>query len=383
MALDIARPDELIDPLDGLADLRQGRLRACSPVSLSADPARALRAVRLSIGMNLEIEAQTLEWTKAAVPLLARISAERIRDELFRMLESPRSSACLRLLDPLGLASAVLPELDALKGVAQSPPHIHPVWEHTLEVLDRLDALWQALVEPGQVANPGDPVLDAAVLILGRFREHLYAHFSARILESRSLRALLAFAALYHDSAKPLARTVEPGGRIRFFGHEDQGALLAAARARALAFSGEEAARVHAVIAGHMRVHQMVQAGQKPTARAIYRFYRDTGSAGIDICLLSLADTWATYGSTLPLEHWLEELRICQMLFEARWERPEQVINPPRLVDGNDLMQFLSLRPGPVVGRLLEAVREAQVEGEVRTRAEALEFVRRVAEDLV
>ena len=91
-----------------------------------------------------------------------------------------------------------------------------------------------------------------------------------------------------------------------------------------------------AIIAGHMRVHQMVQIGQKPTARAIYRFFRDTGSAGIDICLLSLADTWATHSSTLPLEHWLEELRICQILFEARWERQEQVVNPPRLVDGND-----------------------------------------------
>jgi poly(A) polymerase len=132
-----------------------------------------------------------------------------------------------------------------------------------------------------------------------------------------------------------------------------------------------------------MRVHQMTQTGKPPSARAIYRFFRDTGLAGIDICLLSLADTWATYSQTLTLAHWLEELQTCQTLLEARWERTEQIVSPPRLVDGNDLMLALSLRPGPAVGRLLEAVREAQVEGVVSTRAEALEFVRRVAEDLV
>jgi tRNA nucleotidyltransferase/poly(A) polymerase len=383
MALDIARPDELIDPLGGLSDLRQNRLRACSTTSLSDDPARALRAVRLSIGMQMEIDPQTLEWVKAAAPLLARISAERIRDELFRMLESSRFSACLRLLDTLGLAAIVLPELGLLKGVAQSEPHVHPVWEHTLEVIDRLDILWEGLVERETVRSPGEPVMETAVCVLGRFHEHLAGHYSARILESRSLRALVAFAALYHDCAKPLTRSMDPGGRIRFLGHEDRGALLAAARARALAFSGEEAARVQAIIAGHMRLHQMSQGGQQPSARAIYRFFRDTGLAGVDICLLSLADTWATYCQTLPLEHWLEELRTCQVLLEARWERTEQIVSPPRLVDGNDLMRILSLRPGPAIGRLLEAVREAQVEGEIGTREEALEFVRRVAEDLV
>jgi tRNA nucleotidyltransferase/poly(A) polymerase len=383
MALDIALPQVLIDPLGGLADLRQKRLRACSANSLSADPVRALRAVRLSIGLGLEIDPQTLAWIQAAVPLLARISAERIRDELFRMLESPRCAACLRFLDRLGLADVVLPEFTALKGVTQSAPHIQPVWDHTLEGIERLGTLWDVLVEPAELSLSGDPILDAAIQRLGSFRERFVAHYAVPILPSRSLRALLTFAVLYHDSAKPAARSVEPGGRIRFFGHEIQGAQLALARARALAFSGEEAARVETIIAGHMRVHQMSQGDKLPSARAMYRFFRDTGPAGIDICLLSLADTWATYGHTLPLDRWLAELQTCQALLDACWERTDQIVNPPRLVDGNDVIQVLSLRPGPAVGRLLEAVREAQVEGEIGTRAEALEFIRRVAHDLV
>lgn len=383
MARDATARERLIDPLGGRLDLERKILRACSASAFMDDPARTLRAARMSVGLGLAIEPETMAWLSAAVPLLPRVSAERMRDELCRMLESGQAAACLRLLDRLGLARNLLPELEALKGVDQSSPHVYPVWEHTLMVVEKLDLLWQALVDPGRMdAFPGE-VLETAGEYLAVFGERLREHFGERLVPGRSVRALVFFAALYHDCAKPMTRSIDADGRIRVFEHEKMGANLAAARARALAFSSEEVARVGSVIAGHMRVHHLAQTGKSPSARAIYRLFRDTGQAGVDICLHTLADTWGTYDHTLPLSHWREELEVCRSLLNACWERTAEVIDPPRLVDGNQLMRALDLRPGVMVGRLLEAIREAQVEGEITTQAEALEYARQEFENLV
>ena len=125
-----------------------------------------------------------------------------------------------------------------------------------------------------------------------------------------------------------------------------------------------------------MRVHHLADQPEPPTRRAIYRYFKALGAAGIDLCLFSLADTWATYSHTLPQEAWLAELRVCRALLEARWEQTEAVVQPPRLVSGGEVMRELKLEAGPAVGRALEAVREAQAEGLVKTPEDALNFLR-------
>ncbi|NPA93059.1 MAG: polynucleotide adenylyltransferase, partial [Chloroflexi bacterium] len=111
--------------------------------------------------------------------------------------------------------------------------------------------------------------------------------------------------------------------------------------------------------------------------RAVYRFFRDTGEAGVDICLLSLADVLATYGHTLPHDFWQAHLETIRTLLEGWWEQRESVVTPPPLLSGHDVMQQLGLDPGPTVGALLEALREAQAAGEIHTPEEALAFARR------
>lgn len=380
VAVDVRDPETWIDPLGGLEDLRAGRLRACSPTSISDDPVRSLRAVRLAVTYGLVIDPPTLDWVRQGGDELARVSAERVRDEIWRMLELPSASECLLRLDDLGILAGVLPELDELHGVSQSAPHVYPVWEHTLAGLDSLSVLWDVLVIGN--SNGVNPALARAWEHLGRFSSHLRAHFAAAPVPGRSLRGLLAFAALYHDSAKPRTRTLEPDGRTRFFDHEERGARLASRRARALALSLDEIERIGKIVAGHMRVHQFALSGT-PSSRAIYRYFRSTGPAGIDISLFSLADTLATFGDTLSAARWQAEVEICELLWRSYWERSAQVVSPPRLLDGGQIMRLLNLKPGPQIGRLLESLREAQVEGEVQTVEEAEEFLRRIAPDLV
>jgi hypothetical protein len=147
-------------------------------------------------------------------------------------------------------------------------------------------------------------------------------------------------------------------------------------RARALRLSNAETERLGKIVRHHMRPGLLAGAARPPTRRAVYRFFRDTGPAGVDICLLSLADLLATQGAELPAEPWANHLEVVRHLLEAWWERPEESISPPLLLNGDELMKELEISPGPQVGRLLEAIREAQATGQISTRPEALAVAR-------
>ena len=175
-------------------------------------------------------------------------------------------------------------------------------------------------------------------------------------------------------SAKPASSQVDEIGHIRAFGHDEMVARMTIERARALQLSNEEILRLELIVRHHMRLHLLAQSGDRPSRRAIYRFFKDTGEAGVDICLLSLADTLGTYGHTLTVEIWNAELVVCRLLLESWWEKKEEVVRPIPLLNGNDLMEALRLRQGPILGKLLEALREAQAAGQIHTREEALAY---------
>ncbi|MDI6770600.1 MAG: HD domain-containing protein [Anaerolineales bacterium] len=380
MAVDV-RTLALYDPLGGALDLREKRLRVCSPSAFSDDPLRILRAIRLAAAFGFSILPENRQFMKQAVKLLPNVSPERLRDELFRILEGPQPATSLRALDLLGALAPVLPELPALKGVAQPSPHVSDVWAHSLSVLTRLETILAALAPNYNPDTASDLFNGLLVLRIGRYRQLIAEHFAAPLNINRSLRSLLFFAALYHDVAKPLKQSADEEHRLRFWGHDEEGAEMAAARGRALQLSSDEVARIRTIVRHHMRVlnllNRLVEEGKNPSRRAIYRFFRDNGEAGVDVCLLALADLRATYEQTLPQETWAAGLDVVRTLLDNWYEKPAESVTPPQLLDGNDLMRELSLQPGKKIGELLEAIREAQAMGEVSTREEALELARR------
>jgi tRNA nucleotidyltransferase/poly(A) polymerase len=370
----------LIDPLNGASDLRNRLIRACSSTSLKDDPVRILRAVRQAAAFGCKIQPETREAMKQAAHLLPDISPERLRDELFKILEGHKPDASLRALEMLGVLPYLLPELSALKGVTQSAPHIYDVWEHTLRVLSYLENILSALAPGYSADDTNDLFTGLLTLRIGRFREHFAVHFADSLNTDRSVRAALFFAALYHDVKKPSTRTIDDSGRIRFFDHDIKGAETAARRAEAFNLSNDEVRRIQEIIQHHMRFHfftSRLEGEQKePSRKAIYRFFRDTGEAGVDLVLLGLADLRGTYGAALTQSTWVAALDVARILLENYWEKREETIAPPRLLDGNDLMRELNLAPGRVIGQLLESIREGQATGKVQTKKQALEFAR-------
>ena len=374
------RAQTLIDPMNGVSDLRAKTIRACSTTSLSDDPIRILRAVRQAAAFGFKIELDTRKAMKEAAGLLPNISPERQRDELFKILEGPKPDASIRALEMLGVLPYLLPELPALKGVTQTPPHIYDVWEHTLSVLGYLESIITALRVGYSAEETNDMLTGLLTLRIGRYREQIAAHFTESLNTDRSVRAALFFAALYHDVEKPATKSVDEAGRVRYFDHDVKGADVAAERGRAFNLSNDEIDRIKKIILHHMRFHfftdRMEGDKQEPSRKAIYRYFRDAGEAGVDLVLLGLADLRGTRGNELSQKAWIAALDIARILLENYWERREETVAPPRLLDGNDLMKELHLQSGRIIGQLLESIREGQATGKVETREQAVEFAR-------
>lgn len=370
--------ETIIDPLDGTADLRAKLIRACTSTSIADDPIRILRAIRQAAKFEFKIDIETRNAMKQAANLLLNISPERKRDELFKILEGPKPDTAIRALEMLGVFPHLLPELIEMKGVEQSSPHIYDVWEHTLSVLGYLESIIASMRIGYSADETNDMLTGLLTLRIGRFREQLAEHFANSLNTDRSVRAALFFAALYHDVQKPATKSTDDSGRSRFFDHDVKGAEVISKRGRDFNLSNDEIERINIIVRHHMRFHfftsRMEGDKKEPSRKAIYRFFRDAGEAGVDLVLLGLADLRGTHGHTLSQETWLAALNIARILLENYWEKPEETIAPPRLLDGNELMQELDLEPGRIVGQLLESIREAQATGKISTREEAVSF---------
>lgn len=372
MAIDLRAPDALLDPIGGAQDLADKSLRASSTDAFHADPVRVLRAMRMAASFGMHIDKDTRQAMRSAAGQLGQVSPERLRDEFFRLLGAPKLAASLRALDVLGALKPILPELAALKGIAQPAPHAFDVWEHTLRAIEKLESVFALLDENYTPEVASDLHGSLVVMRLGRYRGQLSQLLERELVPGRSRRELLLFAVLFHDAGKPASRSVEPAGRIRFIGHEVVSVELAADRGSAFRLSNEEVQYLETVVRHHGRPFALTQTGELPTRRAIYRFFRDCGEIGVDICLLSLADFMGKYGADLPQDELVAHLETLRTLLEAYYEKPDQAVAPPALINGDDLLSELQLLPGPKVGEILDAVREAQAAGEIAGRAEAL-----------
>jgi tRNA nucleotidyltransferase/poly(A) polymerase len=371
----------LLDPLNGGADLRAKTIRVCSATAIQDDPVRILRGVRQAAAFGFKIDADTRAAMKSAVTLLPTVSPERQRDELFRILDGPRPNITLKALEVLGALWLLLPELSGMKGITQSAPHVYDVWEHTLSVLGHLEDVLAALSIRPPSSGEGDLFTSLVSLQLGRYRPELLEHFLQGSISDRSFRSLLFFAALYHDVCKPVTRFIDEQQRVRFFGHEVEATAVVVERGRKFNLSNDEIVRLETIVGNHMRfnshVARMASDRQTPTRKAIYRFFRDTGVAGVDLVFLGLADLWGTRGHTLGQDTWAEAVEVASLFLKNYWETPAESVDPPRLLDGNDVRREYALKPGPLVGQLLDAMREAQAIGAVSTREAALDFGRR------
>ena len=371
MAIDLGQSEknhaasQLIDPFHGWDDLHQGVVRVVSDAAFKSDAARLLRGIRLAAELGFNIDRETEALIQRYSHLITGVAGERVREELLRLLAVPQAEQLLPYLDKSGLLTALIPEIAQTKGVEQPVEHFWDVFDHTIQTVIAVDFL----LRQGAWKYASEEVLAAVP-----WSTALAEHFDLEVSHGSTRRLLLKLAALLHDIAKPQTKAIDAGGRMRFLGHAQEGATIASAILERLRFSVKEARLVETMVRHHLRPVQMSRE-ELPSRRAIYRYFRDTGEAGIDTLFLSLADHLATRGPRLNIAHWQEHTQIVEYVLAQHFQE-ESLVVPPKLVDGHDLIHIFGINPGPNMGKLLEAVREAQASGELTTKDEALSYIR-------
>jgi poly(A) polymerase len=351
-------PPGLIDPLGGLEDLARGRLRMVAAENLSDDPLRLLRAYRFAATHGFQITAETAAAIRRAAPEFSRVAAERVHHELFLLLAAPAVAPVLEAMEVVGLLGQVFPELEDMKGVEQNGYHHLDVYGHSLATVAALE---EVLAAPeaffGEMAAP-----------------------VARYAGQPSKTALLKLAALFHDAGKPQVqeRRSDPE-RFTFYYHEKVGQEIFSRVAARLRCSQAEIKTVATLIQVHMRPCLLLPAlrERELSFRALGRLVRAARPELPGLFALAMADSLAGQGPLKPADSEAVLADLADAAYEFLTERLEPAERHPKLVSGHDLIR-LGLAPGPRFRQLLTAVEEAQWEGMVRTREEALEMVRRL-----
>ena len=308
--------NSVLDYVGGRADLDAKIIRAIGDPNqrFDEDKLRMLRAVRFAARFGFQIEPRTEAAIKRCAPQIHQVSCERIRDELTRMLTEGHARRAFELLDRTSLLREVLPEIDRLHGVEQ-PPEYHPegdVWTHTLMMLEQLPV----------GASP-----------------------------------TLAWGTLLHDVGKPA--TFQPGpGRIRFNGHVEVGVRIAEDICRRLRFSNDETDQIVALVENHMRFGDV----KRMKESTLKRFFRLKDFP--EHLALHRMDCLASHGS-------LELYDFAKTKYE---QTPQQEVRPTLILTGRDLIEA-GYKPGPEFKRLLALAEDAQLEGKIHTKKEALALV--------
>lgn len=366
---------EPIDLHEGREDLQARLVRAVYDDAFRDDPLRTMRAVRHAVELGMRVEARTEELIRKNAFLLPAVSAERIRYELSKILAQPGASEHLRYLDDLNILTILFPELNPTKGFAQPFPHYLDVFAHSLETVRKLENICAAFgLSPACQKTEELPDLE----ILRPWASHLAAHLAQPTTDERVRLTTLKLIALLHDIGKPPTAQECRDDGYPFYGHEGLGAEMASLAMRNLRFGVLEEKIARIVIANHTYPQEMAERGL-PSGRDIYRFFRQTGEAGIDTLLLHLADHLAAWQKLQP-ERWRLRLEMAAALISA-WYEGREAVSPPKLIDGDELMEIFGLEAGPALGEILEAVREAQAGGEVKTKEEALELAQTLLDE--
>lgn len=345
--------ERIIDCLGGLQDLADKKVRMVSKEIFKKDPVRLIRAYRICACLNFEIEAKTATAITSNTKLLKNIAGERIRVELFTMLDTSTSYLYLSQMAISGLLTAIFPDLDRLKGCFQNHHHHFDGFEHTMRAYGHLETL---------LNDPGKILPDTSAKI------HQYIH--------KNKPALIKCAILLHDIGKPLMKTLDSSGKCHFYGHARKSADMAQKISQRLRFSNHERQFIDGIIRNHMKPLSLFTAYEKKTLtqKGITRFYKKCGEYTPALLLAAIADTKAKQNKLNEKNKAFKSF-LKKMIFEYFYHY-QPISDEPPLVTGRDLIHVFGLTPSPLFRKILDLVDDAKLTKTIENRSEALELVK-------
>ena len=341
--------DSVIDPCRGREDLKHKLIRIVSKKAFDEDPLRILRAFSFACIFDFKIDKETLRLVKLKKNKLSHVSLERIRDELFKILDSPCAFDYLLALDKLKILKIIFPEIEMMRNVKQGPYHHLDVWEHTLETIKQLEGLIKERKNNQEIQD----------------------YLNEVISSERKRRALIKLGAFLHDIGKPKARRRKDGKTI-FHGHERIALEIIENICQRLRLSNDELNALKKIVFCHLRPGYLAD-NEVISNRAKFRFFRDTANEAVSVLLIALADQRATKGRLTTKESRLRHERLVSGLAKEYFRKKKEK-KLVRLINGNDLINKFKLQPSPLIGKILSEINELQAIGKVKCKTEALKI---------
>ncbi len=345
--------DQVIDHQNGRTDIRGKTIRMVSSQAFREDPLRLLRAFSLRAQLGFRIEKSTLAQIKKDARLIRDTAEERILEEMFKIFRSDRAGEVVKAMDRVNLLEEVIPQVRIMFSVKQGGYHHLGVWAHSLETLVQLEKILEEFMADADA------------------EQYLRHEFAG----NRPRYALMKLAAVLHDVGKPESMKKE-AARLSFHGHERVGKNIVRSVARQMRLSTKERHALEDMVLWHLRPGYLSNF-QRPTKKAVFRYFRDTQDEAVSTALLSLADQRSTRGPLTTEKDQRHHEEICRELVSLYFKKKNQ--KPfVRLINGTDLIKTLKLSPSPLFKLILDKVEENQALGKIKTKKDAL----RLAKDL-
>jgi len=344
-----------IDPTGGLSDFENRIIRTSSHTAFNHDSVRILRAVRFARKLNFSIESHTLNLIKENMKSLLNCPWERIRSEFFKILDIPNIPQSLSTLDQLGILPLMIPEIESLKRLGQGMHHDYELWEHSLKTVHFTETI---------LLNMNDH--------FPQFGEYLDKYFQQELEIDIQRKHLLSFIALLHDIGKPLTKSTK-NNQVHFYHHDRVGTKINQEIASRFKLGRKTTRIITTSTLYHMRLLNY-RSTKHITQRAMYRFFRDLGDASFDTLVLICADKMATSKSPTDNNEHLSIRALANNLMDYYFQ--EYSKSPPKsLLTGNEIMEILAIKPGKKIGELITLIEEAEREGRITTREEAIKLI--------
>ncbi len=354
---------KIIDRHGGLNDLAAKRLTPLSKKVFKEDPLRLLRVFRIAAEIGFSISAETKKLIHTQRKLSSKPAGERQREEFLKMFSAERAHRSLVLMDDCGVLDVVFPAAATLRKTAPAYYGKGGVLKHTLDSVLRFEEIMETLPQ-----------------WFPRTHKKIRAYLGETI-SGYSRLAHCKWALILHDIGKPKTAKMQDG-RLRFFQHEHVGADMVGALSARYRWSSDETNRYARLVRNHMRPGNLATHADDVSNKAIHRFFRDLEDDGISMLLVSLADH-LTYLTPAQRKRRNSAHEIVTLQMVASYYSDPKKLMPQKLLTGHHIMKEFKLPPSPLIGKLITEAHEAQVDGKVKTVAQALSFLKPVVERLL
>lgn len=337
------------DPNDGIKDIKNGIIRKISEKNFTDDALRLLRVFRFQSTLGFKIDDETKQIVKKHAELIKNPAKERVNTELLKLFEGDNTAEALNAMNEVGMLEIIFPFVAELKQIPPNSHHHLDLFNHSLETVKQTE------------------------LIIKNLSENALNILNFSPYGSIKKLAYLKIGAFMHDIGKPATWTIdEETGRHRFIFHDSKGAELAPTYLKQLNFSKKQIAYIKTLIKNHIYPSNVNLANDK----SVMKFLRKMDNDTVDIIVLAMADRLSARGRDITDEIVAQNINQLNVLMAKYFENLEALKPLPKLIDGHEIMNILGIKPSPLLGKIISALKIEQEEGNISNYNEAVAFIK-------